>query len=82
MNKAMCLIVGLFLGIGIMLALYMTNSNRQAYHLEKVYVEGDEMPGIGGDEEQPDTCVIWYSNIDQNVHIEYPEAWLKEHPRK
>lgn len=80
MSKSMCLIVGLFLGMGIMFGLVaLTHSSDQ---LQTVVMEGDEMPGIGGDEEQPDVVYAWYNHNDQHIHLEYADAWIAEHSKK
>ena len=33
---------------------------------DRVKLEGDELPGIGGDKDHPDTCIMYY---DKGHHI-------------
>ena len=40
-------------------------------HYEQVFIEGDEMPGIGASKEKPDVAQVWYDTSDHNYHIKY-----------
>lgn len=38
---------------------------------DRVVVDGDEIPGIGGTKEHPDTCTSYYNQKDHKIHIAY-----------
>jgi prenyltransferase beta subunit len=47
----------------------MLSDTHYSTHVEKYYVEGDELPGIGGSDDVPDTCYAWWDQKDQMMHI-------------
>lgn len=67
-STAWTLLTGMFIGMGIMFFLTMSTTVTSA-HVEKYYVEGDELPGIGGSDDVPDTCYAWYDQKDQMMHV-------------
>lgn len=69
-------ILGLFVGMGIMFCLAMLQLPIHNSHIERIYVEGDEMPGIGGSDDQPDTCYGWYDQRDNMIHMAN-SSWMK-----
>lgn len=38
---------------------------------DKVVVDGDEIPGVGGTKEHPDSCIAYYNQKDHRIHIAY-----------
>lgn len=38
---------------------------------DKVVVDGDEIPGTSATKQYPDTCLAYYSKLDNRIHIQY-----------
>ncbi len=47
------------------------NSEIQRFEMVNIVIDGDEVPGIGADRAKPDTCLAFYSRIDDKIHIRY-----------
>lgn len=67
--RALTFITGVFTGFLIVLIVGMNMTASKDRHLQTVYIEGDEMPGLAASDDVPDTCYAWYDQQDRNFHI-------------
>lgn len=58
-------------GVIIIFACSCTTERNRVTKRDRLFIDGDELPGIGADKQHPDTCIAYYDVKTDRVYISY-----------